>query len=351
MSLSRLGVVAIALSLAVVAVVVFREREAQVSPETSAAASRSAGDPRTGTDIAPAHDTQARAAQETNRGARPMPADANAPKRPAARPRADDNTRSDDSTKEAVIVGSIITAAEHDAAARRRDEVVRNMPEPREQNVGAPDADEDAVLAGFPAGTRFAAKLDATTRAVDGSEPLVEKNTNHVGDDGIYFPPDAQLAYPKRAGVQGDAGTVALWVEPVDWKGDDASVHSFFRLNDPSDGSYRFHLLKDSANLRFQFITEQGESNVRVPIDWWPRGEGHHVAATWDDNVLRLYVDGVALSEQPYQGTLQVPVNVPGWWGSVAQAGTPGAGAVLRETLVSDRPLGEAEIQGLWQEH
>lgn len=218
--------------------------------------------------------------------------------------------------------------------------------------MDAPNAEEEAAAReGLPLGTRFAAPLNGTTATIDGSKPIVEKNTHDAGDNGIYFPSDAQLAYPNRAGVQGDAGTVALWVEPVDWEGKDATVHSFFRLNDPSDGGYRFHLLKDSASLRLQFITEQGENNLRVPIDWWPRGEGHHVAATWDNNVLRLYVDGVPLSEQPYEGTLQVPANVPGWWGSNAEAGTPGAGAVLKETVVAGRPLAENEIQRLWQEN
>jgi hypothetical protein len=137
----------------------------------------------------------------------------------------------------------------------------------------------------------------------------------------------------------------------VDWDGTDASVHSVYRLNDPSDGGYRFHLLKDSTNLRLQFITENGENDIQVPIDWWPRGESHHVAATWDRNVLRLYVDGVPLSQAAYRGTLQVPADVPGWWGSKVENGTPGAGAVLKDTLVAGRPFDEAEMQRLWGAH
>jgi hypothetical protein len=239
-------------------------------------------------------------------------------------------------------------AREDQAAARRRNEVVEHLPAPRDRNrEPAPSIEEALLNQGYPAGTRFAARLDGTATAADGNDPIVEKNTDHDGNDGIYFPSNAQLAYPARAGVQGDAGTVALWVEPVDWDGNDASVHSFFRLNDAGDGSYRFHLLKDSRDLRFQFITDEGENNVRVPIDWWPRGEGHHVAATWDDNVLRVYVDGAVVGEQAYTGTLKVGANVPGWWGSMAEAGTPGAGAVLKETLVSGRPLAESEIEAL----
>lgn len=242
-----------------------------------------------------------------------------------------------------------IDAAAHDAAERRRA-VVRDLPDLQGRTDDLENTVEDAsVLDGLPRGTRFAATFHASATTVDGSKPIVEKNTVPDGNDGIYFPPDAELAYPNRAGVDGEVGTIALWVEPVDWEGRDASVHSFFRLNDPNDKSYRFHLLKDSADLRFQFITENGETNVRVPIDWWPRGEGHHLAATWNNNVLRLHVDGVVLSEQPYQGTLQVPANVPGWWGSRADGGTPGAGAVLKDTLVTGRPLADAEIQQLWE--
>jgi hypothetical protein len=249
----------------------------------------------------------------------------------------------------AVDFAAGIDAAAQGAAERRRA-VVRDLPDAPDRTPHLPDAVEDSpALDGLPPGTRFAATFHASTETVDGNEPIVEKNTVPDGNDGIYFPPDAQLAYPNRAGVDGTAGTVALWLEPVDWEGKDASVHSFFRLNDPNDKGYRFHLLKDSDDLRFQFITDNGETNVRVPIEWWPRGEGHHVAATWDSNVLRVYVDGVPLSEQRYEGSLQVPANAPGWWGSDADGGTPGAGAVLKDTLIADRPLGDAEIQQLWK--
>lgn len=237
---------------------------------------------------------------------------------------------------------------EQAAADQRRRNLVNEMPEARDGDRPI-DVDDEPLLAGLPRGIRFAAAFNSNPATIDGSEPIVEKNTNRDSGDGVYLPADGELAYANRAGVRGDSGTLALWVEPVDWEGKDASTHSFFRLNDPRDTGYRFHLVKDSANLRLQFITENGESNIRVPIDWWPRGERHHVAATWDSNVLRLYIDGVPLSEQAYSGTLAVPANVPGWWGSGLANGTPGAGAILGHTLVADRPLEEAEIQRLWE--
>jgi hypothetical protein len=240
------------------------------------------------------------------------------------------------------------------AARRRRDDVVRNLLEPHRDSrdlwFSMPSWGDARTHPDLPHATRFAAPLSDTTAAADGETPLVEKNTERDVDGKIYFPPDAQLAYANRAGVQGDLGTVALWVEPVDWAGRDARVRSFFRVNDPNGGDYRFHLLKDADHLRFQFITEHGESNLRVPIDWWPRGEAHHVAVTWGNSMLRLYVDGVALSEQPYEGTLMVASSAPGWWGSNNEAGTQGAGAILGDALVVGRPLGDAEMLRLWEE-
>lgn len=343
MSASRLAAIAAAFCCALVVLVVLRGRTTEESPVTKPAAPRAARDALD--DIAAGTRRPARERQASNRSAgRP-----GAPPPPPARADADYEPK-------AATGGSTrsstpgIGAVDQTAAARRREEAVQHLLEPQARNPGSARTAEDLLLnEGFPPGTRFAARLSGSTTAADGSEPIVEKNTEHDGNDGIYFPPDAQLAYPHRAGVQDDAGTVALWIEPVDWDGRDASVHSFFRLNDSSDGSYRFHLLKDSANLRFQFITDQGENDVRVPIDWWPRGEGHHVAATWDDNVLRVYVDGAVVGEQPYTGTLKVGANVPGWWGSNAESGTPGAGAVLKQTFVSGRPLEESEIQTLSQ--
>lgn len=230
-----------------------------------------------------------------------------------------------------------------------RAEVVRKLPARGEAVSGQDPRTDDSWRDDLPLGTRFAATFHGVATAADGSQPVVDKNTAPDGNDGLYFPADAELAYANRAGVQGDAGTIALRVEPVDWAGGDASVHSFFRLNDPAEGGYRFHLLKDASSLRLQFITEVGETNLRVPIEWWPRGEGHHVAATWDSNVLRLFVDGVPLAEQPYEGTLRVPDSALGWWGSNLVSGTAGAGAVLKNTLVAERPFVDSEIQGLSQ--
>ena len=68
-------------------------------------------------------------------------------------------------------------------------------------------------------------------------------------------------------------------------------------------------------------------------------------------NAGRLYVDGVPLSEQSYEGTLNVTPAAPGWWGSNNAIGSPGAGAILKNTLVADRPFSDAEIQSLWEGH
>jgi hypothetical protein len=249
---------------------------------------------------------------------------------------------------EATAIGGRIPAPGRIDAARSRNDVVEKLPA-RKAGADAIDAADEQPQMEVPAGTRFAAPLSGTTTTVDGTTPLVERNTDHDVADGVYFPPDAQLAYPNRSGVQADAGTVALWVEPVDWAGNDASVHSLFSINDPAGRDYRFHILKDSRDLRFQFVTDHGENNLFVPIDWWPRGEGHHVAVTWGDSTLRVFVDGVPLRVQGYEGTLNVTPVAPGWWGSTAEGGVQGAGAILKQTLVADRAMHEREIQGLWE--
>jgi len=346
---ARVGAVLLVLFFAIAAVVLYMQRRsAEPVPVRDAMAQRDARSMR-----APA--------VEDNGGAERVAPAVRGPAGIAA-PRAADTTGppSRSQTQDAPRAGAELIEGSRAEAGRARDELVRNLPKPGTQQGASIEAsganangvsDEMAKEAGLPTGTRFAAPLAPTTASLDGTTPIVEKNTDHEVDGGIYFPPDAELAYPNRAGVEGDAGTVALWVEPVDWAGSDASVHSLFRINDPEQRGYRFHLLKDATDLRFQFVTENGETNLRVPIDWWPTGEGHYVAATWGDARLRLYVDGVPLSEQSYEGTLNVTPAAPGWWGSNNPNGTPGAGAILKNTLVADRPFSDAEIQSLWEGH
>lgn len=346
---ARVGAAVLVLCLVIAAVVLYTQRRsAEPGPVRDTVAQRDARWAR-----APA--------VEDNGGAERVAPAMRGPTQIAV-PRAADRTRPEprDQTQEALHGGAELIEGRRAEAGRAREELVRNLPRPGDQQGGSTDAtgghpngisDEMAQEAGLPAGTRFAAPLAQTTASLDGTTPIVENKTEHEVDGGIYFPPDAQLAYPNRSGVQGDAGTVALWVEPVDWAGGDASVHSLFRINDPEQRGYRFHLLKDASDLRFQFVTENGETNLRVPIDSWQTGEGHYVAATWGDARLRLYVDGVPLSEQSYEGTLNVTPVAPGWWGSNNPNGTPGAGAILKNTLVADRPFSDAEIQSLWEGH
>jgi hypothetical protein len=207
------------------------------------------------------------------------------------------------------------------------------------------DVEAGAAVGGdFPAANAAAA---ASFLAPGGTGaramPILVENLDFEVEAGAYFPPDAQLSYAARGGLDIGAGTVMFWVQPVDWSGSDKGSYSFFLLRDPKTLDHHFSVLKHQERLRFQVISEAGVQVLLLwPMNAWRRGEWHHVAATWGDSLLALVVDGALVAEDVLHGLPAVPPEAPAYWGS--SRGTNGAGAVLCGARILDRVLAEAEV-------
>ena len=86
-------------------------------------------------------------------------------------------------------------------------------------------------------------------------------------------------------------GTVEFWLKP-DWDGDDEESYTFFEMG--YDWFNRMRIMKDGANnLRIMVWDDDTEYGVAYNIGDWLAGEWHHIAATWQDDTIALYVDGV----------------------------------------------------------
>jgi hypothetical protein len=208
---------------------------------------------------------------------------------------------------------------------------------------GGPDValTEAATASGVT--PRFAAFGEGSGGAALGSTPSEQENVEFDDGLGAYFPPNAVLGYPGRGGLQVEAGTVMFWVQPVDWDGATNIAYSFFLLRDTSSLRHQFAILTDQRSLRFQIVNADGiEFDVLAPIDDWQRGEWHHVAATWGDSLMDLWVDGALVGEQAIDGIPAVPPNSPAYWGS--SRGTAGAGAILANGRIFDSVLSVADI-------
>jgi DNA-binding beta-propeller fold protein YncE len=109
--------------------------------------------------------------------------------------------------------------------------------------------------------------------------------------------PGDRLAYATAGNIDRLRGTVEFWLKPT-WDGDDLETYIFFEAGDTWGN--RILLAKDGANnLRFlMWDAAEVEYGVGFGVSDWIAGEWHHLAATWGDGDMALYVDGALVGTQ-----------------------------------------------------
>ncbi len=98
------------------------------------------------------------------------------------------------------------------------------------------------------------------------------------------------LTYSTAGNIKREQGAIEFWVRP-NWDGADGQTHFLFEAG--SGWFNRILVLKDGANnLRFLMWDSANEYGAGCGVGHWKSGEWHHVAATWSETQLWLYVDG-----------------------------------------------------------
>ncbi len=98
--------------------------------------------------------------------------------------------------------------------------------------------------------------------------------------------------------------TVAAWVNADDWDGN----HRIIQYGDTTgDTQNIFRLLYESGSLKFvPDITDSGYTSRQASASIFPAGEWHHVAGTYDGQIVNLYVDGVLVATEEYSTLLSL---------------------------------------------
>jgi len=99
------------------------------------------------------------------------------------------------------------------------------------------------------------------------------------------------LAYYASAGnVRAAAGTIEMWVCPLDWTGKEDEFHVFFEALYP--GWLVFYRYYQGGILTLMGTDSGHYTAASGPQINWKPGEWHHLAGTWRARRLEVYVDG-----------------------------------------------------------
>ena len=166
---------------------------------------------------------------------------------------------------------------------------------------------------------------------------------------GFKFGFEGYLEIPKSPDLENQQFTWLAWVRP-DGPGPNASA---IIINQNIDGGHAAICLAwRVADQRFTFHSGSNRDELLVSKNAFPAGDFYLVAATYDRNVFRLYVNGVlqaALSE-----TKTVAYSSYGWeigsgalWAFPKFADT--FNGVIDEVQAYNRALPESELQSIFQ--
>lgn len=108
----------------------------------------------------------------------------------------------------------------------------------------------------------------------------------------------ATISYASEGVLRATAGTVEMWVCPLDWTGDEDEFHVF--LEAPGVGWLAFYRYYQSGIVT---LVGTGGATYRAaagPRFHWTPGQWHHLAGTWRGSALEVYVDGQRVATADY---------------------------------------------------
>ncbi len=112
-------------------------------------------------------------------------------------------------------------------------------------------------------------------------------------------PATGYLHYPTAGIVSAKAGTVEMWVCPVDWAGTEEKFHAFFDVR--GQGALYLYKYYQGGLLMLSCADVAGPyMSASAGIGGWKPGQWHHIAGTWSPREQHVYVDGKRIgSTQP----------------------------------------------------
>jgi hypothetical protein len=138
----------------------------------------------------------------------------------------------------------------------------------------------------------FHASFDGTTDAVTArgkGKPLkvegpVVFRPGRFGQALLCGEGGATISYASEGVLRATAGTVEMWVCPVDWTGDEDEFHVF--LEAPGAGWLAFYRYYQEGIVTLAGLGGGTYRAAVGPRFHWKPGQWHHLAGTWRGSVL-----------------------------------------------------------------
>lgn len=164
-----------------------------------------------------------------------------------------------------------------------------------------------------------------------------------VDDSMTYNSGDYRFSLDSPFQIQhsGDAGTVALWLQP-EWSADNNEDADMIELG---DGLFRVY--KNVNVLRFEVMSDNPERSAGMSIAEWLPGEWHSISATWENQRVTFYVDGKPVGAS-IDGSFGQQGNTPLTIGALGAGAQPIAPGTVSDISVRNRALPASEIERLF---
>jgi YVTN family beta-propeller protein len=144
---------------------------------------------------------------------------------------------------------------------------------------------------------------EGTLDGEGGETPLTESGVTYeagISGSGAYFAPGNQVYYSDTGNIDATDGSMSFWVKPR-WNGGDGVSHCMLSYG----GAGGILIEKDSANnLKIVVNRSATETVAFVNISSWAPNAWHHVACTWSNSAVQLYVDAVLRAQATPPGAL-----------------------------------------------
>jgi len=90
-----------------------------------------------------------------------------------------------------------------------------------------------------------------------------------------------------------EEGTVALWIKPHGWSGADRGFRYFFMIADEATCKFYIYRFVEKNLLVLAGNGIEGEwGSLGMSTDEWKDGQWIHLAVTWKERLVKLYVEG-----------------------------------------------------------